>query len=107
MPNTVGYGLRLPHLELGVVINCSSMGNHCTVNGGVVLGNKRPGENDRTPRVGDNVNFCVGSKAIGNVSIGDNALIAPNAVVTKDVPSNCIVAGIPAKLLKQNGHKAE
>ncbi len=107
MPNTVGYGLRLPHLELGVVINCTSMGNHCTVNGGVVLGNKRPGENDRTPRVGDNVNFCVGSKAIGNVSIGDNALIAPNAVVTKDVPSNCIVVGIPAKVLKQNDHKAE
>lgn len=100
MPNTVGYGLKLPHLELGVIINCSSMGNHCIVNSGVVLGNKRPGENDQTPKVGNNVNFCVGSKAIGAITIGDNALIAPNAVVTKDVPANNIVAGIPAKIIK-------
>ena len=101
MPNTVGYGLKLPHLELGAIINCTKMGNYCTVNSGVVLGNKRPGENDQTPIVGDGVNFCVGSKAIGNITIGNNVLIAPNSVVTKDVPANCIVAGIPAKIIKK------
>ena len=100
-PNAVGYGLKLPHLELGVIINCSSMGNYCIVNSGVVLGNKGPGMNDQTPIVGDNVNFCVGSKAIGKVCIGNNVLVAPNAVVTKDVPANCVVAGIPAKVVKQ------
>ncbi len=99
-PNTVGYGLKLPHLELGVIINCSSMGKYCIVNSGVVLGNKGPGMNDQTPIVGDNVNFCVGSKAIGKVQIGNNVLIAPNAVVTKDVPDNSVVAGIPGKIIK-------
>lgn len=99
-PNTVGYGLKLPHLELGVIINCSSMGNHCVVNSGVVLGNKGPGMSDQTPVVGNNVNFCVGSKAIGKIYIGNNVLIAPNAVLTKDVPDNCVVAGIPAKIIK-------
>lgn len=99
-PNTVGYGLRLPHLEQGVIINCSSMGNYCSVNSGVVLGNKGPGLNELKPIVGDNVNFCVGSKAIGEVHIGDNVLIAPNAVVTKDVPADCVVAGIPAKIIR-------
>ena len=32
--------------------------------------------------------------------IGDNVTIAPNAVVINDVPSNCIVGGIPAKIIK-------
>jgi serine O-acetyltransferase len=99
-PNTVGYGLRLPHLELGIIINCSSMGNYCTVNSGVVLGNKLPGMNKQKPTVGDYVNFCVGSKAIGGIRIGNNTLVAPNAVVTKDVPDNSIVAGIPARVIK-------
>lgn len=99
-PNTVGYGLKLPHLEQGVIINCTSMGNHCIVNSGVVLGNKGPGKNEQKPRVGNYVNFCVGSKAVGDINIGDNVMIAPNAVVTKDVPANCVVAGIPAKIIK-------
>lgn len=99
-PNTVGYGLKLPHLELGVIINCESMGNYCTVNSGVVLGNKGPGMKGQTPIVGDNVNFCVGSKAIGKIRIGNNVMVAPNAVVTKDVPDNCIVGGIPAHIIK-------
>ena len=99
-PNTVGYGLKLPHLELGVIINCTSMGNYCTVNSGVVLGNKGPGMKDQKPVVGDNVNFCVGSKAIGKIKIGNNVMVAPNAVVTKDIPDNCIVGGIPASIIK-------
>ena len=38
---------------------------------------------------------------LANVHIGDNVIIAANAVVTKDVPNNCIVAGIPAKLIRK------
>ena len=97
LPNTVGYGLRMPHLEQGVIINCTTMGHHCTVNSGVVLGNKGKG----TPSVGNNVDFCVGCKIIGAVHIGNNVTVAPNAVVVKDVPDNCVVAGVPAKVIKQ------
>ena len=35
-----------------------------------------------------------------NVTIGENSIIATNAVVTKDVPPNCVVAGVPAKIIK-------
>ena len=101
-PNTVGYGLKLPHLEQGVIINCASMGNHCIVNSGVVLGHKGPGMNVKKPIVGNNVNFCVGCKIIGDISIGDNVLVAPNSVVVKDVPANSVVAGIPAKVINQS-----
>ena len=40
------------------------------------------------------------SDGLGGVIIGDNVTIAPNAVVVKDVPDNCIVAGVPAKIIK-------
>lgn len=50
--------------------------------------------------IGNNV--WIGDKAtILSVHIGDNAIVAANAVVTKDVPSNCVVAGVPAKIIKK------
>ncbi|MGV1061579.1 hypothetical protein ACQR24_12255 [Clostridium perfringens] len=42
----------------------------------------------------------VGSTIIGNVNIGNNVIIGANSVVTKDVNSNCVVAGNPAKVIK-------
>ena len=42
-----------------------------------------------------------GCKIIGNVTIGNNVVIGANAVVLNDVPSNCIVAGSPAKIVSQ------
>lgn len=47
------------------------------------------------------VAFGPGAKAFGNITIGDNVFVAPNAVVTKDDPSNVIVGGIPAKIIKE------
>ena len=35
------------------------------------------------------------------VNIGDEVIVAAGSVVTKDVPSNCIVAGVPAKIIKR------
>jgi len=50
--------------------------------------------------IGDNV--WIGDKAsiLSGVHIGDNVIVAANAVVTKNIPSNCIVAGVPAKVIK-------
>ena len=47
-------------------------------------------------------NVWIGDKCtvLSGVTIGDNAIIAANSVVTHDVPSNCVVAGAPAKVLK-------
>ena len=50
--------------------------------------------------IGNNV--WIGDKAtILSVHIGDNVIVAANAVVTKDVPCNCVVAGVPAKIVKK------
>ena len=50
--------------------------------------------------LGDNV--WIGARAIvmNGIQIGDNAIIGSGAVVTKDVPPNCVVAGVPAKIIK-------
>lgn len=100
IPNTVGYGLFIPHIEGGVVLNCKKMGNNCIVGFGVLCGNKNEENPDNIPTIGDNVRLYAGCKVIGNVTIGNNAEVATNAVVVKDVPENAIVAGIPAKILR-------
>lgn len=51
--------------------------------------------------IGNNV--WIGDKAavLSGVHVGNNVIIAANAVVTKDVPDNCIVAGVPARVIKR------
>lgn len=102
--NMVGYGFKLPHIVGGgIIINCNSMGNYCGANVGVVVGNNHEW-NDR-PVIGDHVGLTMGCKVYGGIKIGNNVIVAPNSVVIKDVPDNCVVSGIPAKIIKQNGIK--
>lgn len=49
----------------------------------------------------DNVWIGEGVAILPNVTIGRNSIIGANAVVTKDVPANCVVAGNPAKVIKK------
>ena len=100
LPNVVGYGFRVPHLTGGLIINCKSVGNNCTANAGVIVGNNNRGE---LAVIGDNVDLTVGSKVIGGVIIGNNVTVAPNSVVVKDIPDNAIVSGIPAQIIKMKG----
>ena len=83
----------------GIIINCKSVGNYCSANAGVVVGNKDGQDNIAT--IGNNVKLSVGCKVIGKITIGDNVIVAPNSVVIKDVPANCIVSGVPATIIKQ------
>jgi len=101
--NMVGYGFRIRHIGGGLVINCLSMGNYCSASCWVLVGNKDSQENRAT--IGENVILTPGAKIIGKVAVGNNCVIAPNSVVVKDVPDNCVVSGIPAKIIKKDGQK--
>lgn len=96
--NTCGPGLWIPHMG-GVIVNCRKMGENCSLTKGVVIGN-RSGQDNRAT-IGDNCYFTLGCKVIGSVNIGDNVIVAQNAVVTKDIESNTLVGGIPAKPIKK------
>ena len=50
--------------------------------------------------ISDNVWIGEGTAIMPNVTIGKNSIIGANSVVTKDIPDNCVVAGIPARIIK-------
>jgi len=51
--------------------------------------------------VGENVWIGSNATILPGVTIGDNSVVAAGAVVTKDVPKNSVVAGVPAKVIKE------
>lgn len=52
--------------------------------------------------IGKHVWIGQGAMILKGVTIGDGAIVAAGAIVTKDVPSNCVVAGVPARVVKNN-----
>lgn len=97
----IGKNTKFAYGGIGVVIHeRSEIGENCIIGQGITIGGKSKEYN--VPKIGNNVYIAAGVRIIGNVIIGDNVVIGANSVVTKDVPSNCIIAGIPAKIIKTN-----
>lgn len=100
-PNTIGPGIRIYHIGdfIHVGPQCS-IGSQCTLLPGVVFGNKHEQESKDIIVVGNNCYFGLGAKIFGSVNIGDNVTVGANYVITKNIPNNAIVGGIPARILK-------
>jgi len=100
----IGKNLFIDH-GMGVVIGeTSEIGNNVTIYHMATLGGIAPSINSndqrqvkRHPTLGDCVVVGSGAQILGPVIIGANAKIGANAVVTKDVPENAVMVGIPAK----------
>ena len=100
----IGENLFIDH-GMGVVIGeKSEIGNNVTIYHMVTLGGISPSINSddqrnskRHPTLMDNVVVGSGAQVLGPVVVGKNAKIGANAVVTKDVPENAVMVGIPAK----------
>lgn len=54
----------------------------------------------RDVRIGSNVWVGYGACFLRGVSVGDNSVVGTNAVVTRDVPANAVVGGVPARILR-------
>lgn len=99
----IGPGLYIQHGFATIVI-ARRIGSGFRVNQQVTVGYNGP---DRYPTIGNNVVIRSGAKVFGQITIGDNVIIGANAVVSKDVPSNCVVAGVPARIIKRDGIRVD
>lgn len=99
----IGDNLTMPHPQNIIIGLYCIIGNNCTIYQDVTIGQNK----NKYPTIGNNVIIYVGAKIIGDVHVGDNAIIGANAVVTKDVPPNAIVGGIPAKVIKYRSNDDE
>jgi serine O-acetyltransferase len=103
-PSTeIGSGFYIGHFG-GIVINGKSViGKNCNISQGVTLGQANRGKNIGYPTLGDNIYIGPGAKIVGAVKIGNNVAIGANCVVTKDIPDNSVVVGVPGKVISQEG----
>ncbi len=98
-PNTrIGKGLYIGHRGPVVINVRAEIGNNCTLGHIVTIGQMNRGEKKGCPKIGNRVFIGAGAVIVGKIIIGDNVLIAPNAYVNFDVPSNSIVTGNPASI---------
>ena len=98
---SIGKNTLFGHSGIGVVIHQDAIiGNDCMIGQGITIGGRS--KNPKVPVIGNKVYIGAGARVLGPITIGNHVIIAPNAVVIKNVKSNCIVGGIPAKLIKEN-----
>ena len=99
----IGKGLYIGHFG-GIVINPQSViGKNCNLSHEVTIGSSNRGQKRGVPTIGDNVYIGPGAKLFGAIKIGNNVAVGANCVVTKDVPDNGIVVGIPGEVISWDG----
>ncbi|MDP6681369.1 MAG: serine O-acetyltransferase [Pelagibacteraceae bacterium] len=110
----IGKNFFIDH-GMGVVIGeTSEIGDNVTIYHAVTLGGISPSINSdeqryvkRHPTLKNNAVVGSGAQVLGPVIVGENAKIGANAVVTKDVPANAVMVGIPAKNVNKGISKAD
>ncbi|MBR5399886.1 MAG: serine acetyltransferase [Bacteroidales bacterium] len=96
----IGKRTKFGYGGIAVIIHKrAKIGKECIIGSCVTIGGKSGWY--EVPVIGNNVEISTGAKVLGPVIVGNNVIIGANAVVVKDVPDNCIVAGCPAKIIRK------
>lgn len=96
----IGEGTVLGYQALGMVIHKRAViGEHCHIGQNVTIGGT--GGKEGVPVIGNRVFIGCNAVVLGPITVGDESTIGAGAVVTKDVPANCVVAGVPARIVKK------
>ena len=104
---TIGRRLVIDHGTGTVIGATAEIGDDCLIYQCVTLGGTGVVQGKRHPTLGNNVMAGSGAKVLGPIRIGDNARIAANAVVLRDVPENSTVVGVPGRIVRIGGEKTD
>lgn len=91
----IGPGLYIVHGFSTIVTWKAVIGANCRIFHNVTIGWN---QSEDPPRIGDDVTIHTGAVVIGAISIGDGAVVAANAAVTKNVPPGMVARGVPATM---------
>lgn len=96
----IAPGFRISH-GVGIVIgNGAKIGSGCLMMQGVTVGAPTQARIGEMPQIGERVILGAGAKLIGNIRIGDDALIGVNTVVTRDVPAGAKVLPPESRIIE-------
>lgn len=105
IPHTckIGAGLFLGHFGNIVVNQGVEIGCNCNIAQGVTLGYVSRGSKKGCPKIGDRVWIGPNAVVIGNISVGNDVLIAPLSLVNSDVADKSVLQGNPSTVVSTNG----
>ncbi len=104
---TIGRRLVIDHGHGVVIGETAEIGDDVLIYQGVTLGGTGKDTGKRHPTIGNNVMISTGAKVLGPFKVGDNSRIAAGAVVLEEVPPDCTVVGVPARIVKRAGAKVK
>lgn len=99
----IGRGIMIDHAHSIVIGETAVVGDNVSMLHSVTLGGTGKEDEDRHPKIGDGVLIGAGAKVLGNIRVGCCSRIAAGSVVLEDVPPNCTVAGVPARIVGKAG----
>jgi serine O-acetyltransferase len=99
----IGPGFFIQH-GYATAVSAQKIGNNCSINQCAAIGWT---DRSRPPILGDNVHIKNGAKVLGPITVGNNVTVGANAVVVKNVPSNCVVVGVPARIVRRDGVRVD
>jgi len=103
---TIGRRFFIDHGACVVIGETAEIGDDVTLYHGVTLGGTSWNKGKRHPTLKDGVLVGAGAKILGPITVGANARVGANSVVTKNVPNDMTVVGIPGRIVRPELQRA-